>query len=115
MAMYIDRLSISSNDCNNVFFNNSPLPINGYSPEVYSCWMDFGGEGTRKTLLVKLFLYYIPLWIVFIISIVLVIKIFYYIKKVEEITSEKIQNTRILLYPLVLFLCGLWPTVDRIY
>ncbi|KAL4502394.1 hypothetical protein ABPG72_011981 [Tetrahymena utriculariae] len=99
-----------------------PLATGDYGASGISCWISGHKDGpySIRTLLWRLFLFYIPLWLSIIYNFINYLRIrkFVYSLFVDNTEASK-QHKQIIrkltLYPLIMVICYLFATINRVY
>ncbi|CAG9334516.1 unnamed protein product [Blepharisma stoltei] len=99
-----------------------PFFTNSYGKAEGWCWMRIREDHYTIDVTWRFMLFYIPIWIIFIISIIIYYRIIKYVNKQfkgvadsSEFNLKKALIRRLILYPLITFFCYLLVTVRRIY
>lgn len=93
-------------------YSSRPAIFNVYQFQNYYCW--FGPDESTTGFWLRMGYFFIPLWILFIANMTLSLLTYQKLKDLGIDRSKLNIFKRIVLFPLILFVCGLFATISII-
>lgn len=84
-----------------------------YGPNVYYCW--FSADSPAVQFYLKIGYFFAPLWLLFIVNVSCAAKTYQTLRKLGLGSRELSIFKRLLLFPFILLVTGIFATIDIIY
>jgi hypothetical protein len=92
-----------------------PFLTGDYGPAGGWCWIRLKDQGYTRGVLMYLIFFYIPLWVAVIYNITNYIAVTRFLREYLEHKVDSQMIRRISLYPLILVVCWMIPTINKLY
>ncbi|KRX01860.1 hypothetical protein PPERSA_00482 [Pseudocohnilembus persalinus] len=98
-----------------MFFSFIPIMTEDYGNAGAWCWIRIRENQKWRSQILRLFEFYLPLWIAFIYNGISMYKVYKFVKQRTQDRKEHNLVNKLKFYPLILIFCWSMGTIDRIF